>query len=134
MSDRPFIVGGLLVFVAFVTTPIWRGVATRNTALAVPEIKLPAQEKHCVAPANYMRTSHMQLLDQWREDVGDNQQRQYVAYDGRVYEKSLTRTCLSGCHGSRKEFCDRCHSYSGVSALNCWDCHNDSPLVAGTLP
>ncbi|MGA2003754.1 MAG: sulfate reduction electron transfer complex DsrMKJOP subunit DsrJ [Terriglobales bacterium] len=132
MSDRPFILGGLIVFVAFVTTPVWRDVSTRRIALVAPEIKLPAQEKHCVAPISYMRTSHMQLLDEWREDVVRDQQRQYVAYDGKVYDKSLTRTCL-GCHGSRGEFCDRCHSYSGVSTLNCWSCHNDSPLAARSV-
>lgn len=129
MNDRPFIIVGLIVFVAFVTIPIWRGLSARNVALAAPEIKLPAQEKQCVAPLNYMRTSHMQLLEQWRSDVVRGQQRQYAAYNGRIYDKSLTRTCL-GCHGSRQEFCDRCHAYSGVATLNCWQCHNDaSPIT-----
>ena len=134
MNDRPFIVAGLIVFVAFVTTPIWRGVAARNVALAAPEIRVPVQEKHCVAPASYMRTSHMQLLNEWRTDVVRSQQRQYTAYDGKVYEISLTRTCLSGCHGNRQEFCDRCHSYHGVAALNCWECHNDKPTTARSEP
>ena len=125
MNDRPFIVAGLIVFVVFATTPIWRGVATRQVALAAPAIKLPAQEKQCVAPVAYMRASHMQLLNQWRDDVVRNQNREYVAFNGRVYEKNLTKTCLSECHGSRKEFCDHCHTYNGVSALTCWDCHKD---------
>ena len=129
MNDRPFIVFGLIVFVAFVTTPIWRGLATRNVALAALEIKLPAQEKQCVAPVNYMRASHMRLLEQWRSDVVRGQQRQYLAYNGRVYDKSLTRTCLR-CHGSRQEFCDRCHNYGGVATLSCWQCHNDTPSAA----
>ena len=129
MNDRPFIIGGLIVFVAFVTAPIWRGLATRNAALAAPEIKLPAQEKQCVAPAGYMHASHMQLLEQWRDGVVRGQELQYAAYNGKVYEKSLTRTCL-GCHGNRKEFCDRCHDYNGVAALNCWECHNGAGPAA----
>ena len=134
MKDKPFILGGLVVFVVFVTTPIWRGIATRKIALAAPEIKLPVQGKQCVAPVSYMRTSHMRLLDEWREGVVRTEQRKYIAYNGKVYEKSLTKTCLSACHGSRQEFCDRCHSYSGVSALNCWKCHSDAPQVARNLP
>ena len=134
MNDRPFIVSGLLVFVVFVTTPIWRGVAARHAALARLELTLPAQEKHCVAPVTYMRTSHMRLLDEWRTDVVRTQQRQYTAYDGKVYEMNLTRTCLSGCHGTQKEFCDRCHRYNGVAALNCWNCHSDSLQAARNGP
>jgi len=134
MNDRPFIVSGLLVFVVFVTTPIWRGVAAKQVALAPLELKLPAQEKHCVAPLSYMRTSHMQLLDQWRTAVVRSQQRQYTAYDGKVYEMDLTRTCLSGCHGSRQEFCDRCHSYNGAAALTCWNCHSDALQTARNMP
>jgi len=133
MNDRPFIVVGLIVFVAFVTTPIWHGAASRNVALAAPEFKLPAHEKQCVAPVAYMRASHMQLLDDWREDVVDGQKRQYVAWNGKVYDKSLTRTCL-GCHGSQKEFCERCHNYNGVADLNCWQCHNDVPPAPRNTP
>jgi len=125
MNDRPYIIVGLVVFVAFVTTPVWHGLATQNARFATLEIKLPAQEKQCVAPVNYMRASHMRLLEQWRDDVVRGQGRQYVAYDGKTYDKSLTRTCL-GCHQSHQEFCDRCHAYNGVAALNCWECHNDA--------
>jgi len=134
MNDRPFILGGLIVFIVFVTVPIWRGITAKQVVLAAPAIKLPAQEKQCVAPVSYMRTSHMQLLAEWRDSVVRTGQRQYVAYNGKVYEKSLTQTCLSACHGGRQEFCDRCHSYSGVSTLNCWKCHSDAPQVARSLP
>lgn len=134
MRDRPFIVGGLMVFLVFVTTPVWRGVTTAKVTLAALEIKSPPQEKQCVAPLSYMRTSHMQLLDEWRDSVVRAGQRKYTAYNGKVYEKNLTQTCLSACHGSRQEFCDRCHNYSGVSTLNCWNCHSDAPQVARNLP
>lgn len=133
MKDRPFIVAGLAVFLVFVTAPVWRSLATPRITLAAPQIKSPVQEKLCVAPVSYMRTSHMQLLDEWRESVVRTGQRKYVAYNGKVYEKSLTQTCL-GCHGSQKEFCERCHSYSGVSTLTCWNCHSDAPQVSRNLP
>jgi len=134
VKDRPFIVGGLVVFLVFVTTPVWRSLRTPKATLVAPEIKLPMQERECVAPVGYMRASHMQLLDEWRESVVRTGQRKYVAYNGKVYNKSLTETCLSACHGSRQEFCDRCHNYSGVSQLNCWNCHSDAPQVARKSP
>ena len=133
MKDRPILLAGLIVFLVFATAPVWHALATRKMALAAPEIKLPAREKQCVMPVGYMRASHMRLLAQWQDDVVRRQQRQYIAYDGRVYRKSLTQTCLSECHGSRREFCDRCHNYSGVAALNCWNCHSDASLAARNM-
>jgi len=50
VSDRPLILAGLTLFVGLVTTPIWHGALDRKTALTAPPIKLPAQEKQCVAP------------------------------------------------------------------------------------
>ncbi len=132
MRDRPLIVAGLLVFVGLFTFPIWHARASRTSPNA-PDIKLPAQEKQCVAPLSYMRDSHMQLLVNWREEVVRSDQRQFTAFNGKVYDKSLTRTCL-GCHTNKAEFCDRCHSYAGVSGPYCWDCHIDKPLVARSAP
>ena len=134
MKDRPFIAGGLVIFLVFVTTPVWRSLATPKATLVAPEIKLPVQERECVAPVRYMRASHMQLLDEWRESVVRTGQRKYIAYNGKVYNKSLTQTCLSACHGSRQQFCDRCHNYNGVSALNCWNCHSDGSRIARSSP
>ena len=61
MRDRPQIFAGLLIFVGLFTFPLWYAHAGKTSA-AAPDIKLPAQEKQCVAPLNYMRNSHMQLL------------------------------------------------------------------------
>ena len=91
MSDRPLIVAGLTLFVGLVTTPIWHGALDRNAALAAPQIQLPTQEKQCVAPASYMRTSHMQLLEHWRDEAVRDGQRQFIAFNGKSYEKSQTR-------------------------------------------
>ena len=126
MRDRPQILVGLLIFVGLFTVPFWHGLAKPSAAKG-PDIKLPANQKQCVAPTAYMRDSHMQLLIDWREQVVRDDQRQYHAFNGKVYDKSLTRTCLAQCHTNRAEFCDRCHAYAGVSGPYCWDCHNSPP-------
>ena len=133
MRDRPLILAGLLAFVGFFTYPIWYGRA-RNTSTVAPVVKLPTQQKECVAPVQYMRDSHMQLLLDWREQVVHYDQRQFTAWNGKVYDKSLTRTCLEQCHSNKAEFCDRCHTYIGVSGPYCWNCHNDAQLTARSTP
>lgn len=125
MRDRPLILGGLGLFLALVTFPFWYNVARGKTARP-PDIKLPAEARQCVAPAAYMKASHMELLSQWRDDVVRRQIRTYVAHDGKTYEISLTRTCLAQCHTGKEEFCDRCHTYAGVKGPYCWDCHVDA--------
>lgn len=129
MRDRPQIFMGLLLFVGLFTFPVWHGQAAKTSPTA-PDVKLPAVEKQCVAPLSYMRNSHMQLLIDWREQVVRSGQRQFTAFNGKVYDKSLTRTCLAQCHTNKAEFCDRCHSYAGVSGPYCWDCHNDPRLAS----
>ncbi|MBI4875142.1 MAG: sulfate reduction electron transfer complex DsrMKJOP subunit DsrJ, partial [Acidobacteria bacterium] len=80
-------------------------------------------------PTPYMRTSHMDLLIQWREQAVRNHNRAYTAFDGKKYDISLSGTCLTQCHAAKADFCDRCHNYSGVSAY-CWDCHVDARQAA----
>lgn len=131
MRDRVWIVGGLAVFAVALTAPFWCAhLGTKNLA-RMPNLALPANQTQCVAPVEYMRASHMVLLLRWREEVVRLGQRRYVAFNGKVYDKSLTRTCLD-CH-NKEQFCDRCHSYAGVSGPYCWNCHNQPQThVAGT--
>ncbi len=136
MRDQGIIYGGLAVFLALITFPAWYNLAAGTTAKP-PDVRLPAREKQCVAPAAYMRTSHMDLLVGWREDVVRRQQRSFTAFNGKTYNKSLTGTCLSGCHSDKSQFCDRCHSYVGVAGPYCMDCHQDPKQVLrsrGPLP
>ncbi len=123
MRDRELIIGGLIVAVGLLTSPVWINVAG-GTKTGPPELKRPT-EKHCVAPLEYMRSSHMTLLTTWREEVVRTGERRFVAYDGATFEKSLTQTCLK-CHGAKADFCDRCHDYAGVKPY-CWECHTDKP-------
>jgi hypothetical protein len=123
MRDRGVIVVGLVLFLGAITFPVWYNAAAGASSKR-PEPKLPIGEKACVAPVDYMRTSHMDLLVNWREEVVRLGGRTFVAFDGKTYAKSLTQTCMA-CHVSKADFCDRCHGYAGVK-LSCWDCHVDS--------
>ena len=78
-------------------------------------------EKNCVLDTEYMRSSHMDLLNTWRDEYVREGLKMHKAPDGKEYIKSLTNTCLK-CHQNKSEFCDRCHDYVGVSPY-CWDCH-----------
>ena len=115
---------GIAVFVLLATFPFWYA---GGKASPVPQIDLntPAinslPEKQCVAPTAFMKTRHMKLLDEWRNDVVRNNNRTYTTPDGRRFDKSLSRTCLS-CHSNNEQFCNRCHNYAGVNP-KCWDCH-----------
>jgi cytochrome c553 len=120
MRDGNVIIAALIVFVVVVTSPIWYARAAGTTARG-PEPTLPETGEACVMPVEYMRASHMDLLLTWRDDVVRRQDRAFVSPDGRTYTKSLTGTCLR-CHARKAEFCDRCHTYAGVTP-HCWDCH-----------
>jgi hypothetical protein len=132
MRERSLIFGGLAIFLALFTYPLWHAAAVGTEAKA-PQLQLPRNERECVAPVPYMRAEHMQLLIEWRENAVRGGVRQVFATNGKRYDASLTRTCLGQCH-SRSEFCDRCHTYAGVSAPSCWQCHNESKLLtAGSV-
>ncbi|OUO92020.1 menaquinol oxidoreductase [Gordonibacter sp. An230] len=92
-----------------------------EASLDTPTINALSQ-KECVADAAYMRDNHMQMLDEWRNDVVRAGSREYESASGQVYEKSLDGTCLE-CHSNREEFCDSCHDYAGVQPY-CWECHD----------
>jgi hypothetical protein len=122
MRDRPIIYAGLFVFLALFTFPVWRNLAANATTKG-PQQVVPVNAKECVAPIAYMRKSHMTLLYDWRDQVVRNNNRQFTAYNGKTYTRSLTKTCLE-CHGPKADFCERCHTYASVS-ITCWNCHVD---------
>jgi hypothetical protein len=127
MRDQGIIYGGLAVFLGLLTFPVWYNLAVGATAKP-PDVRLPVREKQCVAPVEYMKTSHMTLLMNWRDEVVRRQVRSYTAFNGKKYNMNLTETCLSGCHSNKAEFCDRCHGYVGVTGPYCMDCHIDPRL------
>lgn len=118
MNDKPVIIFGILVFLAIFTFPLWHA---RGNAGPAPEVQLPKDQKQCVASKEYMRSTHMQLLDGWRDSVVREGNRIYVASDGKRYNMSLQNECMK-CHTDKAKFCDQCHNYLGVAPY-CWDCH-----------
>ncbi len=119
MHDTGKVLLGLGVFAAVVTGPVWYGLGRGKGA--PPELAKPVEGKTCVEPTSFMRSHHMELLDQGRQAVVRTTDRVYVASDGTRHAMSLTGTCLR-CHAEPEKFCDRCHGYVGVEAY-CWDCH-----------
>jgi hypothetical protein len=126
MRDRSLILAGLLLFLGLITFPIWYNLAS-GTSSNEPALKLPADEKQCVASKETMRDTHMEILMTWRDEVVRQDKRTMRTADGRTFEMSLTRTCLK-CHDNKEEFCDKCHLYAGVTPY-CWDCHIDPKLA-----
>ena len=125
MKDRNKILAGLAVFMAVITFPFWFNL---GKAAPAPELELTAKAKAaktCVMPTEYMTAEHMQLLDVWRHNVVRNGERMFVNAEGKLFNMSLSNTCLD-CHSNKAEFCDRCHNYASVRPY-CWDCHIDNP-------
>jgi len=122
---------GLLVFVAVATLPFtYNVVMGQGTHAPEPKTETPAiQEyeklngkKECVESKAFMRTEHMQLINNWRDSVVRDGFRQYVSETtGKRYNMSLQNGCMH-CHSNKKKFCDECHNYMAVKPY-CWDCH-----------
>jgi len=126
MGDRGKIVFGLAVFVILVTFPFWsRLAASGEVQTTLPELEYPANETACVEDTPYMTANHMNLLNQWRDDLVRRGVAEYTSTSGgnagQVYPISLTKTCLD-CHETRDDFCTRCHDYADVTPT-CWECH-----------
>jgi hypothetical protein len=125
MSDAKKVSIGILIFLVLLTFPFWYGkgkaVPSLQLKIDTPEIARLA-EKKCLEPTAYMRASHMELIDSWREAVVREGQRYYVTSSGKNVSMSLSQGCL-GCHSNKEQFCDTCHNYAGVKP-NCWSCHN----------
>ena len=120
MRDRPLILGGLALVLALVTGPAWHALATAPAP--PPTLARPVGATQCVAPVEFMRASHMKLLEQWRDRVVRDGVRTYTDSSGHVVRMSLSGTCLGTCHTDKAKFCDRCHDYADVKPT-CWNCH-----------
>jgi len=124
MYDRGKIGAGLLIFLVLATFPFWYG---KGKTAVPPALSLDTPEirkltvKECVEPTAYMRASHVELIDSWREAVVRDGNRLYVNRGGKKFVMSLSGTCL-GCHSNKGKFCDTCHDYTGVKP-GCWSCH-----------
>lgn len=130
MYDSGKIIIGLIVFLILMTFPIWfNAIAGKGDYVPDLEIKTindPGRNQ-CVMEKGYMHPYHMDLLDEWRDDVVRNGERIHVSPEGKKYNRSLSSTCLD-CHSNKDKFCDRCHDYMGVQPY-CWECHLEPELM-----
>ena len=125
MKDKKKILAGLAIFIAIVSFPFWFNL---GKAAPAPELELTAKAKaakSCVMATEYMTAEHMQLLDVWRHTVVRGEERMFVNPEGKLFNMSLSNTCLD-CHSNKAAFCDRRHDYASVRPY-CWDCHIDNP-------
>ncbi len=128
MNDKKWIIIGLVVFLAIFTLPFWYNMGKASFA---PEPKLTgkaATVKECVESQDYMKTKHMQLLNDWKQAVVREEKSIYVSRRGNKFNMSLTNTCLD-CHAEKSQFCDQCHNYISVKP-DCWNCHIDPKEIA----
>lgn len=131
MKNKGLIITGLVVVLIIALTPLWWNLfAGSSDAAPEPKLSDKAKEKQfCVESKDFMKKEHMQLLDEWREDVVRHAKRTYINSKGEEYDMSLTNTCLD-CHSNKSEFCDACHNYTSVRPY-CWDCHNTKENIDG---
>lgn len=122
---------GLLVFVALATFPFtFNMVMGKGTKAPEPKTDTPTilewekvhGKKECVESKEFMRTEHMQLLNDWRDSVVRDYNRTYISTAShKRFNMSLQNGCMQ-CHSNKKKFCDECHTYLSVKPY-CWDCH-----------
>ena len=115
---------GLVIFVGLFLSPFIFGMAKPGKA-PDPKIDTPTIQalavKKCVESKDFMRTTHMKLLDDWRDQAVREGDRKYVNAEEQEFTISLQNTCMK-CHSNKKNFCDECHTYMAVKPY-CWDCH-----------
>jgi hypothetical protein len=96
MYDTAKIMLGIFIFLAISTSPFWFNQATgQSDYMPDPVIytkNIPGQEA-CVMSVDFMKSSHMDLLNKWRQTVVREGNRIFVSPDGKEYRMSLSNTC-----------------------------------------
>ena len=115
----------LVLLLAFLAPPAVAEVPKPAVAIANPG--------QCVAPADVMRRSHMDML---------KHQRDRTLRQGERGAKYSLNACIE-CHaskdsgsvlGGKENFCEGCHSYVAVK-LDCFECHQPKAMkTAGARP
>jgi hypothetical protein len=118
MYDKGKIIPGLIIFIGLFTFPLWYNAGNAGKP---PKPEKPVGYENCVKPVDYMRTSHMVLLNEWRDEVIRDNKRESIIVDGKAFPKRLQDGCMA-CHADKKKFCDECHTYTSVKPY-CWECH-----------
>src|SRR5210317_1125655 len=119
MYNKGLVITGIVIFVVFFTSPFLIGLV-KSGPPPEPELTPKAKlAKQCVEAKEYMVESHMQMLNDWRNQAVREGKRIYVATDGKEYTVSLQNTCMD-CHSNKSKFCDQCHNYAEVNPY-CWE-------------
>ena len=120
MRDRARIMTGLGVFIVLMAFPVIHALGSAGE-VSRPELELPDDGSDCIESSDVMRARHQEILNQWRNSVVRDGEREYTSTTGEVHVMSLTGSCMN-CHDDREAFCTRCHDYANVEPA-CWDCH-----------
>ena len=123
--DKGIVVAGLIIFIIIFMFPFWYNI---GKAAPAPEPVLTEKAKaakECIEPKVFMKSEHMQILNDWRSSVVRDENRVYISSKDKEFDMSLSNTCLD-CHSNKADFCDKCHNYASVNPY-CWDCHIDKP-------
>ncbi len=100
----------------------------RLAGVPQPDIPKAIKGESCIAPTDFMRRNHMELLKHDRMDA--------VHFGNRKIRASL-KQCI-GCHAVKdaagepmtakdpKHFCRSCHDYVAVK-IDCFECHASRP-------
>lgn len=124
MYDGGKIITGLIIFVAIVTFPLWYNIG-KTQVIPEPSLNTPIIQqlkvKKCIEPKQFMIDKHMELLNEWRNQVVRGDKDIFVNTAGQDFTMSLEDTCFH-CHSNEKQFCDQCHSYVNIKPY-CWECH-----------
>ncbi len=120
MYDKGKVLIGLAIFLVLALSVVGYNMTTGDHKK--PEPEKPKGYTACVKDTDYMRSSHMVLLNEWRDEViREGKRGKITTAQGIVVEKSLQNGCMH-CHTSKEKFCDTCHVYASVQPY-CWDCH-----------
>lgn len=142
MYDAGKVIIGLAIFVAIFTSPIWINLSV-GQEVREPDLSpalAASKDGGCIEDTEFMREKHMDLLNDWRNEVVRDHDRFYTRdghevmwselakepekfalYGDEKVQKSLSNTCMK-CHSNYTDFCNACHTNSGVDPF-CWDCH-----------
>ena len=121
MYDVGKIITGLIIGLGLLLFPVFYNAGKAAKAPDPVLTDKAKAAKQCIEPKAFMKTEHMKMLDEWRQEVVRDANRYYKSTGGKTYFKSLQVTCMD-CHSNKSKFCDQCHNYMGV-APHCWDCH-----------
>lgn len=126
MSDKMKVLAGFIIFVGIICIPFWMNAGQAKNAPKPILSDLAKQAGTCIEED--MASKHMQILDTWRDTVvrSNSGERVYINSKGEKFGMSLSTgpdSCL-GCHVSKADFCDKCHTYASVDPY-CWECHID---------